>query len=359
MPKHRNLILSTFLHATNPDLVERYFLRFFQREALPPYLVGMNADYVLHILDQTDDPLQTAILEDFHRINDICYRDLAIRAAQRFGVVLRPDEKLQATVLRLFLDFPSAFEFAWALYSYTASYASISQHWLQRHDTHADSEAIADFKEDLQSFFAGQARGNECRVYVYDEPDEMVIPVLHGSHLRTVACLQGHEISFNQFRLACEDVLIYDKRRAVLSVKVSTPKDREYYVRCFARLILGDEALADHPERDRIYTLEPLERGDFDWASNGRIAAVQRVERKFKLPEPEGAALTIHGEGSGVAAMTMGELVEVKLRFTLDCDGKKETVTSTIASPCFSDLLKKRHAETIVRYLKDKGVLLR
>ena len=47
MPKHKDLNLLTFLKATSPDLVERYFLRWFRREQLPPYLVGMNPDYVL------------------------------------------------------------------------------------------------------------------------------------------------------------------------------------------------------------------------------------------------------------------------------------------------------------------------
>ncbi len=359
MPRRKDLKLATFLHATNPDLVEKYFLRLFRREQLPPYLIGMNPDYVLHALDQIDETLRAVIMEDFHRINDICYRDLAIRAAQRFGVTLQPDEKPQAIALRLFLDHLRVFEFAWAIYAYTASYASISQHWLQRQDTRADSKTIADFKGELQSFFAAQARGNECCVYVYDEPDEMVIVVQHGSHLRTVPCWQDNEIGYNQFRLACEDVLIYAKRRALLSIKVSTPQDREYYVRFFAGLILGDGALVDHPERDLIYTLEPLENGDFDWAGNGRIAAVQRVESKFKLSEPHGEALIIRGEGSGAADMTRGELVEVKLRFTVDCDGRQEKVISTIVPPCFTDLVKKRHAEVIAGYLREKGVLLR
>jgi len=67
----------------------------------------------------------------------------------------------------------------------------------------------------------------------------------------------------------CEGVLVYDKARTVLSVKVPARGDRERYLRSFAGLILGDPALADDPQRDKVYTLRPLQTRQFDWAGDG------------------------------------------------------------------------------------------
>jgi len=114
MPKRKDWNLSRFLDAANPDLVEKYLLRFFRREQLSPYLIGMNPDYVLNVLNQIEEPLKSIITEEFHRINDVCYKDLPSWAAQRFGIPVYPYEKSQTMALKLFLDQPRAFEFAWA-----------------------------------------------------------------------------------------------------------------------------------------------------------------------------------------------------------------------------------------------------
>ena len=89
MPKHRDWNLPNFLDATNPDLVERYVLRFFPRDEIPTYLVGMNRDYVLHVLGHIEEPLRAVITEDFHRVNAVCYKDLPSIAAQRHPEVLK------------------------------------------------------------------------------------------------------------------------------------------------------------------------------------------------------------------------------------------------------------------------------
>ncbi len=112
MPKRKDFTLSTFLSAVNPDLVERYLLRFFRREQLPPYLIGMNPDYVEHILHNTDETVKTTITEDLRRINDTCYRDLPRVAAKRFGVPAPDYETPQSTALGLFLDHSPVFDFA-------------------------------------------------------------------------------------------------------------------------------------------------------------------------------------------------------------------------------------------------------
>jgi hypothetical protein len=360
MPRARDFNLSTFLSTVNPDLIERYLLRFVPEEQLPPRLVGMNPDYVEYVL-RGNDTLKTAITEELRRINDACYRDLPREAARRYGVPAPDYETPQSTALGLFLDHSPVFDFAWALYSFNSAYAKISQHWLQVHDIPADSQAITNLRTELQSFFAGQARGDHCLVYVFDQPDEMVILVLHGSYLRTVAFWQGDSLKMNPFRFACDDVLIYDKAHAVLSVKAPARSDRQHYVPTFASLILGDAGLAENPERDKIYTFEPLQTRPSDWVGNGKVSAVELRKAKLKPFPGSSETRTVEGDSLPLTEVDSkhGELVEAKLRFIVTVDGREDKVTTTITPPCTTDLVKKRHAEIIVDYLREKGVLLR
>lgn len=358
---HGDWNLSSFLDAANPDLVEGYVLRFFRWDELPTYLMGLNCDHVLRILGQIEEPLASAITEAFRHINDVCYEDIPYRAARRFGIPVDPNENPQSIALRLFSDHPRAFDFAWALYAFAAPYTSISQHWLQRHNTRADRETIANFKMELKSFFATRARSDHCQIYVFDNPDDMVILVLRGSHVGTIAFWQGPKIMMNPLRFAYDDVLIYDKERAVLSVKVSARGDSEHYVRSFASLILDDASVAADPNRDSIYTLKPLQTRPTDWVGNGKISAVELRRAKLKPSGTRSEVRTIEGDGIALSEVDprCGDLIEAKFRFTIAVDGREDKVTFAIAPPCTTDLAKKRHAEVIAAYLSEKGVLLR
>jgi len=362
MPQHRSLKIHRFLQATGPDLVEKYFLKLFPRKALPQYLIGMNPDYALFLLDQIDELLKAVILEDFRRVNDISQRRMGLpfQAARQFGVPAYPEERPEAVAMRLFLNHPRAFNFAWALYSYRASSANISQHWLQRNGVDMNESALSSFTRGMQEFFTAQNRGRECRVSFYDEDKEAVVLVLHGSYKRTVACWQGQELTMNCFRPACEDVLIYDKSRRVLSITVSNRGDREHYVRSFAGIVLGDAALADDPRRDLVYTLEPLQTGEFDWVGNGAVSAVELLEARLQL-SGNSAVLALEGDGTerAVARMDRGRLIEAKFRFTIMTDDRQDRVTLTIAPPCVTDAVKKRHADVLADYFRKKGVMLR
>jgi len=360
MARHREQEIPSFLQAAGSDLAEQYFLRLFRREEIPPYLVGMNPDYVEFLLGRIDESLRAVILDEFRRISDICKwgKELPEIAGRRFDVPLPVTDKPEAMAMRLFLDYPRAFSLAWALYAYSASYARISQHWLQHREPQLDETVMSTFASEMQAFFAKQDRGLQCQVDFSDSGVELVVWVLHGSQERTIPCWQGHKVTPNCFRPACEDVLIYDKSHGLLSVKVSKRGDVEQYVRSFARLVLGDASLADHPQRDLIYTTEPFQSGRFDWAGSGRVVA---VERRGARLNPDGSVDTVlEIEGIGTADdLRQGRLVEIRIKFTVESNGKQESVTGTLVPPCITDVTKKRHADVIADYLREKGVLLR
>ena len=358
MPEHRSLNFQSFISAVDLSLLDQYFQRLLQRESLSSGLEVTDPEQVLLILDQAEEPVRAVVLEDFRRINDICHRDLSLpfTAAARFDVPVAADQKPQTTAMKLFLDHPRAFNFAWALYSYQASWGNISQHWLQKLDIHTDGETVTNFTNEQEQFFSGRNQGSECRVSFYDEGRRLLILILHGSHIRTVTCWQDRELTMNSFRPACEDVLTYDKERAVLSVKASAGSDREHYVRSFARVILGNESLADSPQRDLIYTFEALREGSFAWSSSRKVSTVELVEAKLRLSHPGSPSVVIYGDGID---LSQGEIVTMKLRFTVSENGKQEPVVCSITPPCITDLVKKKCADSVSEYLRHKGILLR
>jgi hypothetical protein len=122
---------------------------------------------------------------------------------------------------------------------------------------------------------------------------------------------------------------------------------------------MGDEALADHPERDLIYTLEPLQTGRFDWAGNGKVMAVELVGGRIKPNKPGYPALVIEGDKRDWLTPSLGQLTEARLRFTIGENGKQEKITFNIVPPCITDLVKKSQADAISDYLRRTGVLLR
>ena len=134
MPAHRSLSLKTFIKALNDSditLLQRYFQRIMAEEQIPPHLSVMYYEYVNHLLETLDnEQVREMILEDFRRINDICEQKAStlVWAGKLFKIDISPNKPLQSLAMRLFLDYPEAFEYAWTRYCVYASPSKISRH---------------------------------------------------------------------------------------------------------------------------------------------------------------------------------------------------------------------------------------
>ncbi len=371
MPKHRSLTLKKFISAINPDLVERYFVDRVPKDQLPTYFVGMGMqhDYVKHLLETLqNEQLKGIIHEDLRRINDIGERAMStlVRTTKRYGIETVQNETPQQLAMRLFLDYPDAFDYAWAWYCYYYSTSKVSQHCIDCQGFSVDSGKLDAFKEEVRAFFSDLAKGEECRVSHYEEGNEVVIPVIHGSYIRTIARWQDGEVKPDSFRPAYEDILLYDKTRSLLCIKASLEKDREQYIKSFANAILGNPALAESPDRDKVYTLQPLQNGAFSWQGNEHITSIIPLEAKLKLSGATEAMIEIKSKDLRQTFehdlegfdLNSGELVYMKFRFTIEVEDKPETVTFIISPPDITDLARKRHADVISAYLKENGVQL-
>ena len=87
---------------------------------------------------------------------------------------------------------------------------------------------------------------------------------MHRSYVRTVAYRKENDVQILSFLPAYEDILFYDKRKNVLGVKARLPKNRDQYLTCFAPCIIRDESILLSADRDKIYSLEPVQKGRFN-----------------------------------------------------------------------------------------------
>jgi len=70
----------------------------------------------------------------------------------------------------------------------------MSHHNITADDFEITPEKIERFKEKVKEFYFNLAKGQECLVRHYDEEDQEVIVVIHGSYKRSVVIWDGQQI---------------------------------------------------------------------------------------------------------------------------------------------------------------------
>jgi hypothetical protein len=370
MPIHRGLTLKKFIHAIPPHLFERY-LDQLQTEGKPSGWALLHHKTLAAFLDDPQNAgVSPVILEDFHRINDLCGHgmSLLVRAYRRAGLDIDQSRAAEELAMRLFLDHREAFECAWSLYLIYSNPSKLSVYRVPGPPIDVAAEHVERLQNELASWFSGLAKGDACQVDWFVDGDETVIRISRGSYLRTVACWQGHQVTFVRFRPASEDVIVYNRRLSELLVKASLPKDRAQYLTAFAACIAGDARLAEAAREAPVFTLAPLQDGTFHFEGDGVVTGVSLVRVTVNLRDRCGTVMELKSDnivetlrrppfaGLPLAAV---ELVAASFRFQLQPeDVPAASVTFEIEPPARTNLTQKPYADIIERYLREQGVRL-
>ncbi len=370
MPKHRGLTFKRFFHAIPLDLFERY-LDQLQTEGKPSgWALLHHKNLEAFLGDPQNAAVSPLILQDFHRINDLCGHgmSLLVRAYRRAEVDIDQSGTAEELAMRLFLDHREAFECAWSLYLIYSNPSKLSVYRVPGPSIQVAAEHVQRLQSDLASWFSGLAKGDACQVDWFVDGDETVIRISRGSYLRTVACWQGDEVTFMRFRPASEDVIVYNRRLSELVIKASLPKDRAQYLTAFAACIAGDTRLAEAAREAPVFTLAPLQDGTFHFEGDGVVTGVSLVRVTINLRDRRSTVMELKSEdvvetlrrppfaGLSLAAV---ELVAASFRFQLQPeDAPPASVTFEIEPPARTDLTQKLYADIIERYLTEQGVRL-
>jgi hypothetical protein len=135
-----------------------------------------------------DEDLKSSILEDFTYINNICEKmmNILVKAVQCYGIETTGEEERQALAMDIFLHNKEAFDYAYDFYCLFNASIKMSHHNITADDFEITPEKIERFKEKVKEFYFNLAKGQECLVRHYDEEDQAVIVVIHGSYKRSV-----------------------------------------------------------------------------------------------------------------------------------------------------------------------------
>lgn len=368
MPRHRSLNLQKFIDSIPGPLIEEYFRQKLEG-SLPLFIKSFDYDAIIKSLDTLHDEEQkNSILEDFTHINDICEKvmNFLVRAIQQHGIETTGEEKRQELAMKVFLYYKDAFNYAYDYYCLYNASSKMSHHNITAENFEITLEKINKFKKKVQKFYSDLAKGKECIIRHYDEEDQTVIVVIHGSYNQSKMVWVGKGVRTLFYRPANEDILQFNKNTSVLSIKAPYQKDKVNYISTFTEEILRDKSQADRPDRDVTYTLEPLQKGIFSFVGNDVITSIILLEVKLAIRGITNPAVvikssnvikTLEDDLSGVT-LSSGDLVHAKFRFILEIDGKQRKLTFEITPPNVTDLTKKKYADIVGDYLKENGVKL-
>jgi hypothetical protein len=326
-------------------------------------------------MEQFLDDLQNvdayaAILEDFRRINDIALHNtnLVVQAYRHAGVDFDQELASQELAVRLFLDYPDIFQYAWSRYLFYSTEAKLASYALKVPHLNVNEEQIGSLQTDLGRWFASQARGTQCNVRWDPGDNHSTLYIQRGSYLRTVPFWKDDQIEVAALRPATEDLLVYNPVQGALNIKTGLGKDREFYPGAIAHHLAGDGSLARVALGTPMFSLEPLQLGTFDYSGNGIITGVALTWIKLQLDDARPSVVAIKSEDVLDAlrrrlpelSLRHNKLIAAKLQFQIHPDdGKATTVSFEIEPPVRSNLVQKRHADIIEDYLREQGVKLR
>lgn len=194
MPRHRSLTLKKFVGSIPEPLIKEYFKQ--KCNGQGP-LKSFDFDSVNKFLDTIqDENLKHSILEDFTHINDICEKvmNFMVKAVNYYGIKTTGEEKREELAMDIFLHHKEAFEYAYDYYCLFNATSKMSHYNIKADDFEITPEKMDRFKEITKEFYFNLAKGQECLVRQYDEDDQAIIVVIHGSYKRSVPVWDGQHV---------------------------------------------------------------------------------------------------------------------------------------------------------------------
>lgn len=371
MPRHRGFNLGRFTFGIRLETLQHYF------DQLQPAAAGdarLTFDAVDAMTDWLNAPENAEasglVLEEWHRINDICVHGgfQLLRAYDRSDVPCDTDQPIEELAMRLFLEDRRAFDYAWSYYVLQTPGPRVSQYRLRAGEMEFTTRDASDLEHFLGRMFQQQKMGANCHVRVNRDESAVLVLVSRGTHMRTVMRWKGADVTFETFRPVIEDVMIYEPDTSRLSVRAGFNRDRDLYVRSIARILAGNQDLADAALTERIFDLTPIATGAFNYKGDGAVRRVVLKEAEISISVLGKTALVIKSDDVmrtlrddlPEISLTRGELRRVKLLFEIrpDAQGRMYRVSFEIEPPAFSEFSVKAHAAYIDRYLRAQKVKL-
>jgi hypothetical protein len=250
------------------------------RQAVQDFFAGPEENY------------PEGLVADLHRIKEVGNTtglDIILQQAARYGVQLITDtgddgheshQEPKQVALRVFLDHPNVFDAASDIMAVMAR-TSLAEFIGRDEGIEAvmDEHTKAGFETAAALMFEQDMRSDYCRVGWYDDADELVLVIAHGSPITTTPIVQSDEERVISFRAAEHAVLSYSATSGLLKIGGIAKARRADLAELFAEKILGKPGFFADDDAQNLYTLEPIQRVGFGFTFNHAFdPLIQRVQ---------------------------------------------------------------------------------
>ena len=232
------------------------------------------------------------LVADLHRIAELGNAnglDIILQQAARLGVALTPESKTESdqvqqdpkhVALRVFLDHPDLFDAAsdmMALMARTSLAEFVSRD--EGVEATIDERGNAEFEAAAAAMFDKDMRSTYCRVGWYDDADELVLVIAHGSPITTTPVVQSGKEWVISFRAAEHAVLSYASTTGLLKIGGVVKARQTEMAELFADKILRRPGFFAAEDAQKLYTLDPIQRTGFGFTFNHAFdPGIQRVQ---------------------------------------------------------------------------------
>jgi len=368
MVKHRGFTREKFINVVGEDLVKGYFSK---RDIKVPSGSPLDYEHVQQLLDKLDENTEKLIDEEFRCINDVAEKgqDYMEIAKAEFEIETPDDEPRERTAMRLFLnENPDVFQMAYDYYLYRTGSADLSHHQFPDGKADFSQHRQNQFTNRIEEHFRKQAKGRDCKIRHRVDGYNHIIFVARGDFIKTQQEWEKGILKNRYFRPAKEDILVFNPKNHVLSVKIRSRNwdDKVEYIKAFGNHILGKDEIEDDILEKSLVSLVPIQNGSFNYEGNEHIKWVKLGEVQMRIPKRGSIRLKINSNDLVSSlekflhiSLEDGELISAKLRFKIEHEGKSQKPLSVeLRPPERTSLNKKRDVTIIEDYLRDNEVLL-
>jgi len=247
---------------------------------------------VLDFFAGPEENYPEGLVADLHRIAELGNTnglEIILQQAARLGVRLTAgteDEEQELhhdpkhVAVRVFLDHHDIFDAASDMIALMAR-TSLAEFSGRDEGVEAamDERTKAEFEAATASIFEQDMRSKYCRVGWYDDADELVLVIAHGSPITTTPIVQRDEERVISFRAAEHAVLSYNSTTGLLKIGGVAKARHVDLAELFASKILGKPGFFADEDAQKLYTLDPIQHAGFGFTFNHAFdPGIQRVQ---------------------------------------------------------------------------------
>ncbi len=341
-----------------------------------------------------EDNYPEGLVADLHRIAELGNAsglELILQQADRLDVDLRPEpgnddedarQDPKHVALRVFLDHHDVFDAASDMMALMAR-SSLAEFVGRDEGIEATMEdcAKAAFEEATAILFERDLRSNYCRIGWYDDADELVLVVEHGSPITTTDVVEKDQKRVISCRAAEHAVLSYTSTSGLLKIGGVAKARRAEVAEIFAGKLLGRPEFFAGADAQNLYTLDPIRRAGFGFTFNRdfdpgilhvQITEVQvdrigadpktgdtRVFHSYIARDGRDNALARLGEMMGSAPLGQDwRLSHIVIRIHFATGGKQaKKVTVKVKPPAHAMFKRQQFEGRIMTLLRRNGLL--